>query len=224
MKNLISKEGKDRIDLICNQYGIGNYTINPDGSIDVDGDVNLMRKNLSILPLKFNKVTGDFNCAENNLTSTYGFPKTLGASLSCRDNMLTSMKGIPEVILENCDFFNNQLTSLEFSPLRVNGFFSCVKNNIRSLEGAPEYIGTYFLISHNPNMTSTYSGDVDIEVGNKIYINDTNLPKSLIQYTDKYEMLLILKYQRHFEIWNNDLTLNEENYQILLNEIKDGLK
>ena len=27
-----------KIDKICKKYGIENYTINPDGSIDVDGD------------------------------------------------------------------------------------------------------------------------------------------------------------------------------------------
>jgi len=31
----------DNIYRICEEYGIKNYTINPDGSIDVDGDVNL---------------------------------------------------------------------------------------------------------------------------------------------------------------------------------------
>lgn len=35
---------------------------------------------------------------------------------------------------------------------------------------------------------------------------------------------LILKYQRYFEIWNEDLSLNEENFEILKYEIEDGLK
>ncbi len=35
---------------------IRNYTINPDGSIDVDEDVWLYDKGLTKLPLKFNKV------------------------------------------------------------------------------------------------------------------------------------------------------------------------
>jgi len=34
------------IDEICNEYGITNYTINPDGSIDVNGNVTLRSNSL----------------------------------------------------------------------------------------------------------------------------------------------------------------------------------
>jgi len=34
-------ESKQEIDSICRKYGIRNYTINPDESIDVDRDVDL---------------------------------------------------------------------------------------------------------------------------------------------------------------------------------------
>lgn len=33
------KVDRKNIDIICNQYKIKNYNINPDGSIDVDGNV-----------------------------------------------------------------------------------------------------------------------------------------------------------------------------------------
>ena len=36
---------------ICKKYNIENYTINSDGSIDVDGNVNLSKMNLTELPL-----------------------------------------------------------------------------------------------------------------------------------------------------------------------------
>jgi hypothetical protein len=35
---------------------------------------------------------------------------------------------------------------------------------------------------------------------------------------------LILKYQRHFFIWNDDLTLNVDNFNDLLAEINEGLE
>ena len=41
------------IDSICKEYGIENYTINNDSSIDVNGDVDLAYRRLSKLPLKF---------------------------------------------------------------------------------------------------------------------------------------------------------------------------
>jgi len=46
MNYLTDKE----IHKICKEYGIKNYTINTDGSIDVDGYVNLSKKRLTKLP------------------------------------------------------------------------------------------------------------------------------------------------------------------------------
>ena len=46
------------ISLICKKYGITNYTINGDGSIDVNGNVNLIGYGLTELPLRFNRVGG----------------------------------------------------------------------------------------------------------------------------------------------------------------------
>jgi hypothetical protein len=39
-----------------------------DGTVDVNGDVNLFNRKLSKIPLKFGRVTGNFNCQNNNLT------------------------------------------------------------------------------------------------------------------------------------------------------------
>ena len=97
------------ISLICKQYGITNYTINSDGSIDVNGDVDLYNKGFVELPLRFNRVTGDFDCSRNNLTSLNGSPKWIGGWFSCQ---------------------YNQLTSLEFSPDYIGGFFDCTGNKL----------------------------------------------------------------------------------------------
>ena len=97
------------ISLICKQYGITNYTINPDGSIDVNGNVHLFDRGLTELPLWFNKVSGWFSCYNNRLTSLEGCPKWIGGWFSC---------------------YNNRLTSLEFSPDYVGGYFSCETNQL----------------------------------------------------------------------------------------------
>jgi len=47
----------------------GKYTINDDGSIDVDGEVDLSRKKLTKIPFKFRNVSGGFYCNNNQLTS-----------------------------------------------------------------------------------------------------------------------------------------------------------
>ena len=97
------------IDEICRKYDITNYTINDDGTIDVNGGVNLYNKGLTELPLRFNKVTGSFNCDYNRLTSLKGCPRWIGGNFSCA---------------------GNKLTSLEFSPDYVGGFFWCDYNNL----------------------------------------------------------------------------------------------
>lgn len=63
------------IDAICKNYGITNYTINSDGSVDVYEPIVLNDMGLRKLPLKFGKVTGSFDCENNKLTTLKGSPK-----------------------------------------------------------------------------------------------------------------------------------------------------
>lgn len=72
MKHIKLFENFKDIDQICEDYGIENYRINKDGTVDVDSDVNLSHKELMELPLKFGKVTGNFNCNDNLLTTLEG--------------------------------------------------------------------------------------------------------------------------------------------------------
>jgi len=202
MKNLITKEEKDRIDSICMKYLIKEYSINPDGSIDVIGNVNnLSESNLYELPLVFNKVSGSFYCKNNKLTTLKGSPITVGGNFACQENDLVSLVG---------------------GPKYVGGHYICDANNITSLEGAPEYIaGGLFCL--NALLMSTYSGETDIGIDGIVNMDSySNLPELFINNISHIKM--ILKYQRHFFIWNDDLTLNVENFNDLISEIEDGLK
>ena len=49
-------------------YGVKNYTINEDLSVDVEGDINLYSKGLSEISIKFGNVSGDFICEGNHPT------------------------------------------------------------------------------------------------------------------------------------------------------------
>jgi hypothetical protein len=200
MRNLISIEEKNRIDSICSRFYIRHYTINADGSIDVDDDVNLEHKRLTQLPLRFGNVTGRFSCSMNILTTLEGSPHTVGDDYHCSINMLTSLEG---------------------SPTSVGGNFRCGHNGLTSLVGAPHSVGSNLYCSNN-KLTSTYSGDTDIEASGIVRCNMNILPQQL--KNNVHHIKLILKYQRHFFIWNDDLTLNEENFQNLIAEIEDGLE
>ena len=120
---------KYKIDKICEKYGIKNYTINSDGSIDVDDNVNLYNYRLTKLPLKFNKVNGWFDCSDNNLISLEGSPVEVNNGFYCR---------------------NNNLTSFEYTPRIIRGGFSCSDNNIKSFEYFPSYVKGWFDCYDNP--------------------------------------------------------------------------
>ena len=63
---LLENQNTNNIDLeLLKSCVKGTYTINDDGSIDVDGDVNLSRKKLTKIPFKFRNVSGSFFCYNN---------------------------------------------------------------------------------------------------------------------------------------------------------------
>ena len=205
------KQNEIDIKNICSHHKIENYSINPDGSIDVAGDVNLQQMNLDQLPLKFNKVSGNFYCQNNKLSSLVGSPVSVGADFNCSIN---------------------HLVSLEDGPLKVKGSYMCTNNILLNLVGCAEAIGGSLYVGDEVN--STYSGNIDIAVEGNAYLSNNyvlidyercvireKLPNKFlknIQY-----LKIILSYQRYFEIWNDDLSLNHENFQDFLDEIKDGL-
>ena len=125
---------------ICKKYKIKNYIINSDGSIDVDGNVNLVKKNLKEIPLKFNRVSGYFNCSNNNLTTLEGCPKKVDGNFYCHKNELTSLEGCPKEVNGSFSCDRNNLTSFEFAPKIIRGEFSCQYNNIKSFEYFPSYV------------------------------------------------------------------------------------
>jgi hypothetical protein len=113
---------EEDIHAICEKYGIDNYTINEDGSIDVNGPVDLGSRKLNRLPLKFRKVTIYFDCSYNQLTSLEGCPESVGGSFLCDVNRLKSLEGCPK---------------------SVGGSFLCEYNQLASLEGCPESVSNF---------------------------------------------------------------------------------
>jgi Leucine-rich repeat (LRR) protein len=147
-KEFIS-ESKLDIHSICQKYGIdADYTINEDGSIDVDGNVWLNNFNLTKLPLKFGNVSGRFDCSDNQLTTLEGSPERVGENFDCSNNKLTSLYGGPQ----NVGAFScgqNQLTSLEGSPQIIDAFVHCKNNQITDFRGVPEFFEGIFYCEEN---------------------------------------------------------------------------
>jgi hypothetical protein len=145
----INESNQEDIDSICQKYRIKNYTINQDGTIDVDGNVYLSFKKLNKLPLKFRNVSGNFYCYNNQLTSLEGSPQSVGGGFFCEINKLTTLEGAPKSVGGCFYCYQNQLTTLEGSPQSVGGDFYCSINKLTTLEGAPKSVGYTFYCEKN---------------------------------------------------------------------------
>jgi len=143
-------ESKQEIDSICIKYGIRNYTINPDESIDVDGNVDLSSRKLEKIPLKFRNVRGSFYCSNNQLTSLEGCPQSVGGDFLCSGNQLTSLEGCPQSVGGNFSCSDNKLTSLKGCPQSVGGGFYCYSNKLTDFNGFPEYWTGIVSFTRNP--------------------------------------------------------------------------
>ena len=130
MKYLRLFESFENIDIICRKYWIENYTINTDGSIDVNDYVDLENKKLTKLPLKFNKINGYFYCYYNKLTSLEGSPIEINGGFDCSNNKLTSFEFSPKIIRRDFYCDNNNIKSFEYFPRFVKGDFYCIFNPI----------------------------------------------------------------------------------------------
>jgi len=204
MKNLISLDNQDTIIQFCKHNNIIDYSINADGSIDVNGSVSLdfMSPNVTVLPIVFNSVSMNFACSDGGLTTMQGFPKIVGRDFLCNNNTIDSMEG---------------------GPHTVNGNYIFQYTDIKNLIGCAHTIGGNFSLYGNFHLTSLYALD-DICIGGEITTDGISLPCEITTEDNDAQIKLILKYQRYFEIWNEDFTLNLTNYHVLLDEINDGLK
>ena len=105
-KGVKNQTNIENIKAWCDEMGIKDYTINPKGEIDVNGNVDLSKMEFKELPYKFGRVIGYFDIGNNS--------------------NLTSLKNCPNIVKElfACDFCP-QLNSLEGCPIEVGGRFYC---------------------------------------------------------------------------------------------------
>ena len=136
-----------KISKICDKFNITNYTINQDGSIDVNGNVDIHRLGLTELPLKFNRVNGHFYCSYNKLTTLDGSPKYVIGDFHCNNNKLTTLEYSPEYVGGDFDCDYNYLTDLKFSPKNIYGDFDCIGNVLTDNYCSSNIEGTFYTTS-----------------------------------------------------------------------------
>jgi len=110
-----------------NNYTLGRWKYDPtSGLVDVGGSFDCEHRKLKTLSrVKFGKVSGNFFCRYNKLTSLEGSPQEVGGNFGCYNNDLTSLKGAPQKVGWGFYCYYNNLTSLEGAPREVGGEFVC---------------------------------------------------------------------------------------------------
>lgn len=152
-------------------YEIRDFTILPDGSVDVNGSVKLAEKlhNLSKIPIKFNEIKGNFDISDNQLISLQGCPNIVKGDFLAFKNRLASLKGAPKKVSGNFIVLKNNLMSLKDAPSMVEEDFICSYNPLKSFDGLNTVLGAVFsniLVSdleyqkyiYNNIVTYKYSG------------------------------------------------------------------
>jgi hypothetical protein len=123
----------------------GSWSVGPDGKVDVQGDFDCSSQRLEgFKGVSFGRVSGDFWCYNNRLTTLEGAPETVGVSFWCNNNRLTTLEGAPEVVGRDFWCNNNRLTTLKGAPEVVGRGFYCHDNSLTTLEGAPQSVGGDF--------------------------------------------------------------------------------
>ena len=125
--NGVKKQSYDQeIKSWCEEMDIENYTINSQGEIDVDGNVDLSYKEFEELPYKFGTVTGYFSLEEcKNLISLENCPNHVNYSFDIDGCIqLDSLEGCPEEVDDNfyCFGCKRNFTKKEIKSLcKVKG-------------------------------------------------------------------------------------------------------
>ncbi len=128
--------------------GRGTWSLNAEGLVDVRGSFSCYEQGLSDFKgVRFGKVSGNFYCSGNRLTSLEGAPLKVEGNFWCYWNKLTSLEGAPREVRGDFYCHRNKLTSLEGAPLEVKGNFECENNPLQTLLGAPQKIGGHFRFS-----------------------------------------------------------------------------
>ncbi|MGZ8984556.1 MAG: hypothetical protein ACXW11_11505 [Methylotenera sp.] len=175
---------REEIQNWLDSMGVEKYKINEDLTVDVDGDVFLIEKELIEIPVQFGKVSEFFLCVKNKLSSLEGCPKEVVGDFDCSDNELTSLEGSPKI---------------------VGGTFQCSNNKLVDLKGCPEFVGDSFDCSGN-QLTSLQ--DISKEVGGMIRCKNNK------QLDESFHLMRFEKIKQYYSDLKLDSELSVQNFAI----------
>jgi hypothetical protein len=103
----------------------GQWSINPyTGLVDVNGSVNLsFLDKINKLPVKFGKVTGDFDMSYGSYKTLKGSPYWVGGFFDCCQNKLKNLKYLPNHVGGSIFAYNNPLRRIGVSMINSKCIF-----------------------------------------------------------------------------------------------------
>jgi hypothetical protein len=104
----INESKASEVNKRCRDFCLEDYEISDDGVVTSHSDVYLFEYGLEKLPMKFDRVEGDFDCNNNKLTTLEGSPKEVHGLFDCSDNKLSLLDGAPSRV--NGNFSVPQIT------------------------------------------------------------------------------------------------------------------
>lgn len=102
------------ITTFCKDCVLGDYKINKDKSVDVNGDVIIKFSRVKKIPFKFNNVYGDFIIVNSDFNTLRNCPNFVKNNFLINDTKITNLKYVPNMV-EGCMIFsdNKLLESLD---------------------------------------------------------------------------------------------------------------
>lgn len=193
----------------------------------VEGDFNCSNNQLKSLKYSPKEVGGDFFCQENELEKLDGSPQTIHGNFNCFINKLRDLKNGPILVKKSYYAYCNHLISLEGSPREVGKSFHIVDNYLIDLSGLPLVIGE--ILSFDNSLSSISTGNTNcivkrVEIQKQDVCIDVTktLPEILVDHQNSLHT--VFKYQSYLDLYNEDNSLNIENFNCIIKEIKDGLR
>jgi len=183
---------KAKITKWLTHVGVENFTINPDLTVDVDGDVYFGTHRWTEFPVKFGVIKGNFICAVGHLESCVNFPDEVEGECDITGQQLKSLKGFPSKVGTGVhgggvDISFTPLTSMDGISEEINGDLVMTDTRISSLEGIADKITklngivdvTHSPVTHNilgvleiPGVTGFKSGGPADEIMNGFFDKD----------------------------------------------------
>jgi hypothetical protein len=166
---------KEEIVEWLNKMSISNYELIEDEEygykVNVEEDVDISKKDLDYIAIKFGFIRGNFYCNNNKLEDLEGCPEIVKGSFWCYDNKIKSLKYFPKDVGFNINISSNKIKELKNIQKNVKGYFDCSNNEISYLKGRPKKVdGTFYFDGNNLKEIK-----IEEESINNLFVIDDNI-------------------------------------------------